>query len=145
MPIIIRMDIDRPYGHKNLLRKTLSRLSADLYFPKYGRAGYLMELFQILDLLNVKKIRSHIFFRRSTLPQQAQLQLLIKGKHIMGMHLENSRSYQTFQKELIFIQNRFGLPVVSFSKHGSGHHKYGLLHYPPYEPDKYVIWGQKAE
>src|SRR4029077_667819 len=43
MSIIIRRDVDRPYGCHPFARHVLSRLSSDLYFPKVARFGYLTE------------------------------------------------------------------------------------------------------
>jgi hypothetical protein len=34
--------------------------------------------------------------------------------------------------------------VTAVSKHGSGRYKYGLHHYAPYEPDKYMRWARQS-
>jgi hypothetical protein len=34
--------------------------------------------------------------------------------------------------------------IIAMSKHGSGGAKYGLFHYAPYEPDRYLEWAQSA-
>jgi hypothetical protein len=66
------------------------------------------------------------------------------GGHEIGLHLENSRSFETFSDEKAALERFIGRPVVSVSKHGSGKHKYGFHHYAPYEPDKYIDWAQRS-
>ena len=39
MALIIRIDVDRPYGRQPVLRHVLSRLSSDLYFPQCSPSG----------------------------------------------------------------------------------------------------------
>jgi len=42
------------------------------------------------------------------------------------------------------IERKTKRRIYAFSKHGSGRHKYGLHHYPPYEPEHYLKWGQES-
>ena len=44
MALIVRIDVDRPYGKHPGYRHVLSRLSSDLYFPRIESCGYLDEL-----------------------------------------------------------------------------------------------------
>ena len=99
MAVIIRIDVDRPYGRAPLPRHLLSRLSSDLYFPKVAAFGYLAELQTMLGWLNEEKARAYVFFRRCTLPSESILELLDAGGHEVGLHLENSRSFTTFMEE----------------------------------------------
>jgi hypothetical protein len=144
MPLIIRIDVDRPYGKHGRTRHILSRLSSDAYFPTVESFGYLRELGEILRLLNERQARAHVFFRQCTLPSPCIQALLDKGGHHVGLHLENSRSFDAFDAEKRFLEERIGRPVRAFSKHGSGGARYGRRHHAPYEPEKYVQWGQKA-
>jgi len=144
MALIIRIDVDRPYGKQPLLRHVLSRLSSDLYFPRVAEFGYLAELGCMLNWLNGEGVRAHVFFRRCTLPSEPILGLLEAGRHEIGLHLENSRSLETFLKEKRILERHFQKPVLSVSKHGSGVGKFGFHHYPPYEPEKYVSWARRA-
>jgi hypothetical protein len=144
MALIIRIDVDRPYGRRPLLRHLLSRLSSDLYFPKVAGFGFLAELQTILDWLNQEGARSYVFFRRCTLPSKSILESLNTGGHEIGLHLENSRTFETFQAEKNIIERHVGRKVYAFSKHGSGRVTYGLRHYAAYEPEKYVEWAQQA-
>jgi hypothetical protein len=72
------------------------------------------------------------------------LRLINEGGHEIGLHLEDSRSLETFASEKSALETWIGKPVTAMSKHGSGIGKYGLRHYAPYEPDKYVAWGQRT-
>jgi hypothetical protein len=88
--------------------------------------------------------KSYIFFRQCTLPSESILHLINDGAHKIGLHLENSRSFDTFLAEKERLENHIKMPVLTFSKHGSGHSKYGFHHYAPYEPDKYLEWGYRC-
>jgi hypothetical protein len=144
MGIIIRIDVDRPYGKRPLFRHCLSRLSSDLYLPKIASLGYLAELRTILTWLNDANARAYVFFRRCTLPSESIIELLDLGGHEIGLHLENSRTYETFIEEKEVLERHVRRPVLALSKHGSGGARFGLKHHPPYEPEKYIEWAQQA-
>jgi hypothetical protein len=144
MALIIRIDVDRPYGRRPLVRHFLSRLSSDLYFPKLAGFGFLAELEMMLGWLNEAKARAYVFFRRCTLPSKPLLARLEAGRHEIGLHLENSRSFDTFREEIRIIEDHFGKKVLAVSKHGSGGSKFGFHHYAPYEPERYVEWAQRT-
>ena len=67
MALIIRIDVDRPYGKQPILRHVLSRLSSDIYFPKIETLGYLKELRIILQMLNDRKARAYINYLKTGL------------------------------------------------------------------------------
>jgi peptidoglycan/xylan/chitin deacetylase (PgdA/CDA1 family) len=144
MALIIRIDVDRPYGREPLVRHIISRLSSDLYFPAIEPLGYLRELGIILRMLNERRARAYVFFRRCTLPSPGILALIAEGGHEIGLHLENSRTLDTLVDEKRTLEAHIGGPVTAFSKHGSGGAKYGRRHYAPYEPEKYIGWAKQA-
>ena len=144
MALILRIDVDRPYGKAPFLRHVFSRVGSDIYFPKIEAFGYLRELEVLLQILNEAGARSYVFFRRCTLPTKAVTALMDAGKHEFGLHLENSRSFETFCDERAMLERYIGRPVTAISKHGSGKHKYGFHHYAPYEPDNYIDWVRKS-
>ncbi len=144
MALILRIDVDRPYGRQPLFRHVLSRLSSDLYFPKVESLGYLKELGVILRVLNERRARAYVFFRRCTLPSPEILGLIADGEHEIGLHLEDSRSFESFCAEKEALEAHIGKPVLAVSKHGSGGAKYGFHHHAPYEPDRYVEWAQRS-
>jgi hypothetical protein len=119
-------------------------MGSDLYFPKVKAFGYLKELRVILQMLNERKAKAYIFFRRCTLPSKAILELICEGGHEIGLHLENSRSFDNFVTEKKIMERHIGRTVLAVSKHGSGGAKYGLHHYAPYEPEKYVEWARQS-
>ncbi|HEY0088848.1 MAG TPA: hypothetical protein VGB37_08390 [Candidatus Lokiarchaeia archaeon] len=145
MSLILRIDVEHPYGKKPLFNHMLSRISSDLYFPKIELFKYLNDLKVILKLLNQINARSYIFFRRCTMPTSTVLELIDKGNHIIGLHLENSRSFNTFKRELGYFAKKLNHKIYVFSKHGSGKKRYGLYHYAPYDPKKYVEWGKRLK
>ena len=144
MALIVRIDVDRPYGRRPLARHFLSRLASDLYFPKVQRLGFLAELETMLGLLNDERARAILFFRRCTLPSRPVLDLIDAGGHEIGLHLENSRSFDTFRTEMRIVEQHAGRRVLALSKHGSGGAKFGRHHHAPYEPERYVDWARQA-
>ena len=143
MALILRIDVDRPYGKQGIIRHVASRLRSDYYFPVIQRLRYLDELKIILTLLNARRLAAFVFFRKCTLPSAEVKDLMSAGGHIYGLHLENSRTIDTFRNEHLYLQNCLHSPIETFSKHGSGKHRYGRNHYAPYEPQKYVDWGRE--
>jgi len=142
MPLILRIDVDRPFGKRNVFRRTLSKIASELYFPRVRTLGYLRDLEEILSLINMRRVPSYVFFRRCTLPSLSVIQLMKTGNHVFGLHLENSRSSASFKTELRNLERHIEAKVDVFSKHGSGVKRYGLFHYAPYEPENYQIWGR---
>jgi hypothetical protein len=142
MALIVRIDVDRPYGRRPFLRHVLSRVRSDLYFPAIEPFGYLKELGVVLKMLNEKGASAYVFFRHCTLPSPSILRLIRNGRHEIGIHLENSRSLETFVAEKEVLERHIGRSVMALSKHGSGSAKYGLHHFAPYEPERYVDWAR---
>lgn len=144
MALIVRIDVDRPYGRHPFHRHALSRLSSDFYFPKCKWLGYLRELEWMLQLLNQHGARAVVFFRQCTLPSPRVMDLIHQGAHQVGLHLENSRSFDHFRHEKMMLESYLGGPVRAVSKHGSGVGQYGRTHYAPYEPEKYAQWARET-
>ena len=144
MALIIRIDVDRPYGRQPVVRHVLSRLSSDFYLPRMRPFGYLKELAVILRMLNSQKARGYVFFRRCTRPSKVIVDLMAQGGHEIGLHLENSRSRDTFLAEKSALERHVGCSIFALSKHGSGDRKYGMHHFAPYEPEKYVSWAKQS-
>ncbi len=144
MALILRIDVDRPYGKRGLVRHVASRVSSDFYLPRMRRLGYLHDLKAILNLLNERGKSAYVFFRKCTYPAPEICALMQQGGHRFGLHLENSRTAETFNEELSSLENRIGQRVAAFSKHGSGRLRLGLHHYPLYEPARYLPWAREA-
>ncbi len=144
MALIVRIDVDRPYGKEGLARHVASRFSSDYYLPRMEWLRYLDELKTILRILNANGRSAHVFFRKCTHPSAAVCELMEAGKHRFGLHLENSRTAETFDEELAWLRRALGRPVTAFSKHGSGRLHLGRNHYPPYEPERYLSWAKQA-
>src|SRR5262245_6419196 len=117
MPLIVRIDVDRPYGKHPFARHVLSRVGADFFFPAIESFGYLAELNRMLCMLNASNARAYVFFRRCTLPSKSTLELIDLGGHEIGLHLENSRSFETFLREKTILERHIGRSVFAVSKH----------------------------
>lgn len=144
MALIVRIDVDRPYGKQGLVRHVASRLSSDYFLPRLERLRYLDELKTILRILNDHGRPAYVFFRKCSYPSPQVRDLMSAGNHVYGLHLENSRSAETFREELASLQRELGFPVTAFSKHGSGRYTLGRHHFAPYEPDRYLPWAREA-
>lgn len=144
MAVILRIDVDRPYGKQGLLRHIASRIASDVYLPRIDGLGYLRDLETILKILNNRGRQAYVFFRRCTYPTPAICELMQDGGHEFGLHLEDSRSAETFRQELGSLEKCLNCRVTAFSKHGSGRMRLGRHHYPPYEPLRYRPWARAA-
>jgi peptidoglycan/xylan/chitin deacetylase (PgdA/CDA1 family) len=144
MALIIRIDVDRPYGRQPFHRHLLSRIASDLYLPRLEFIGYLRELELFLDILREHDAKAHIFFRRCTLPTASLVRRMRTEGHVLGLHLENSRCFESFEAERRLLECHLGQPVLAFSKHGSGGHRYGWHHHAPYEPENYIAWADRS-
>lgn len=143
MALILRVDIDKPYGHHNMIKKILSKVREDYFFPAIDNFGYLKPTISFLQFCNAHKIPALLYFRNCTVPNDAVKKLIKEGNYLVGFHAENTRSMQTFSQELEIFQKALPQRVVSFTKHGSGKLKLGKNHYPPFEPDKYKEWSKQ--
>ncbi len=144
MSLIVRIDVDRPYGRRPLARHLLSRCASDYYLPRVNAFGYLRELEKVFDVFHRRNAKAHVFFRRCTLPTPALLARMRHEGHVAGLHLENSRSFETFMEEKQMLEHHIGQPVWAFSKHGSGGQQFGWHHHAPYEPEHLEAWGRRA-
>jgi hypothetical protein len=144
MALLVRIDVDRPYGKQGILRHVASRLASDYSLPRMPGLRYLDELKTILSILNANGKSAFVFFRKCSYPSPEVCDLMETGGHRFGLHLENSRSAESFHEELDRLQQELGRKVEAFSKHGSGRAKLGRDHFAPYEPGKYLDWGKQA-
>jgi hypothetical protein len=145
MALILRVDVDKPYGHSNLIRRIASKFVEDYYpIPLFGSFKYLSHLRKFLKYCNSQDVPGFIYHRMCTVPNDTISKLLKKGNHKVCFHAENTRSMETFSEELqLFKEKVAPFKVESFTKHGSGLIKLGKHHYAPYEPEKYKEWAKE--
>jgi len=143
MAILLRVDVDKPYGRHTFMRKILSKLKED-YLPSLNiKKNYLSHLKEFITYCNEHKVKANFYHRLCTAPDSETLNLLSIGNHQFGLHLENSRSENTLKLEVEQLERILnGIKIHSFSKHGSGGYKLGKYHYAPYEPEKYKLWAK---
>ena len=142
MPLVLRIDVDKPYGNHSFVRKIASKFFEETALP-CPKLGYLDHLKDFLHILNSNKIPAIFYFRICSIPSNKLIEEIISHGHKIAWHLENSRSYETFLQELDTFKNKSGLNPHSFTKHGSGTKKLGRFHSPPYEAEKYIEWSKK--
>jgi hypothetical protein len=147
MSLILRVDVDKPYGNSNIIRKIASKIEEDfISFNLLSKSKYLTHLIDFLKFCNTHNVPSLLYFRHCTVPNAAVIKLIKEGGHHIGLHAENTRSFESFKEELnLFREKVKPLKVDSFSKHGSGKLKLGKYHYAPFEPEKYLEWSQKLD
>lgn len=143
MSLLLRVDVDKPYGRKNIAEKIKSKLKEDYWFPQVDTWGYLNPTEKFLIYCNHNNVKGVFYHRNCTVPNKKVTALLKAGHHELGFHAENTRTPDTFRDELeLFRKKTGGMEVRSFTKHGSGQIKIGRYHYPPYEPEKYKVWAK---
>ena len=76
MAVIVRIDVDRPYGRSFWIRHVFSRISSDFWLPRLPACGYFRELEVMLSLLNQRNARVYAFFCRCTIPSAAVHRLM---------------------------------------------------------------------
>ncbi|MCE2992159.1 MAG: hypothetical protein LW825_04475 [Candidatus Jidaibacter sp.] len=146
MGLILRIDVDKPYGNNNLFKKIISKLREDFYFPVINKFGYLKQVQNFAILLHNHSVPAIFYFRNCTAPSQSLIQWLETLGHSIGFHAENTKSFETFETELKDFKSKTGLKKLhSFTKHESGVLKLGKNHHPPYEEEKYKGWAMKTE
>src|ERR1035438_3758167 len=94
MPLILRVDVDKPYGNSNLFTKIVSKLTEDYYFPKINSL-YLEHIADFIELCNSNNIRGYFYHRQCTIPNKKIIKMLMDGKHKYGLHAENTKSFET--------------------------------------------------
>lgn len=144
MPFILRVDVDKPYGRASFSQKIKSKIAENYFSYRINSLGYLKANQNFLEYCNLNKISGIFYFRNCTQPNEINRKLINLGGHKIGFHAENTRTLETFSKELQLFENSLSdSKVHSFSKHGSGNIKIGKHHYAPYEPEKYKEWSNK--
>ncbi|MFK5889321.1 MAG: hypothetical protein QM486_01165 [Flavobacteriaceae bacterium] len=143
MSLILRVDVDKPYGKKSISDRIKSKLREDYYLPAYKVLGYLIATEKFIVFCNDNKIKGTFYFRNSTIPDKKIIKLLKEGGHEVGFHAENTLNITTFKNEILKFKNKLPeFEIKSFTKHGSGKYKLGRNHYPPYEPLRYQKWAK---
>lgn len=145
MSLILRVDIDKPYGHHGIIPKILSKLREDYYFPRVNQLGYLKPTASFLKFCNTNNVKTILYFRNCTIPNKTVHDLIKEGGHRIGFHAENTRTITSFKYELERFENNIGVEVNTFTKHGSGTLKLGKNHYAPYEPERYKTWAKELD
>lgn len=141
MGLILRVDVDKPYGRNSAFEKIKSKLTEDYWFPRVDWLGYLKATEEFIKYCNSNGVQGFFYFRNCTVPNKKIHALLKEGNHKLGFHAENTRSLSTFQDELKSFGKRISdVQISSFTKHGSGDVKLGKNHYAPYEEGKYREW-----
>lgn len=144
MAILIRLDIDKPFGRANLVEKVKSKIREDYWLPAFPASSYLQDLADLLEYVNSKNVPVVSYHRLCTRPSVRIQRLLKKGNHAFGLHAENTRSLESLRSEVETLrQHHSDFPLHSFTKHGSGELKLGRHHYAPYEPEKYLQWAKE--
>ncbi len=143
MPFLLRVDIDKPYGHHSLFAKIISKIREDYTFPALDALNYLKPTIDFLKFCNSLEVPAFLYFRNCTVPNKEVMQLISAGDHLIGFHAENTKSIETFQQELNAFKQQINKEVKYFTKHGSGVLKLGKYHYAPYEPEKYIAWSRQ--
>lgn len=146
MAIIVRIDVDSPFGWQNFFRKALSRIHLD-FSPislRYYWLGYHTEVRTVARDLMERKIPAYWFYQLATRPSRTFAKMLMNCGHEIGFHAVQDVSWETFRIEYEKFEKKVGLTINGFTKHGSGKLKLSYLHSPNYNPPKLLNFAKRA-
>ncbi|MFW9915550.1 MAG: hypothetical protein ACFFGZ_08050 [Candidatus Thorarchaeota archaeon] len=146
MAIILRIDVDSPFGWQNIFRKTLSRIHLDfnLISLRYSWLGYHSHVKYVARDLLERDIPAVWFFQVAARPSQKFAKMLIKNGHAIGLHLVQDTTWEIFRKEQQKFEKKVGVRIKGFTKHGSGKRKLSRYHSPQYNPQKLLEYAKKG-
>lgn len=145
MALLLRVDVEKPYGNHSFIRKITSKIIEN-YYPLAPRMfGYLDHLKIFLEVLNASNVKATFYHRICNRPHQDLVKYYVDHGHELGLHLENSISYETVKNEIDCFEQLIMVEIKTISKHGSGYQKLGKFHYPLYEPEKYKVWAKQLQ
>ena len=142
MAIILRIDVDNPYGYQTFLRKALNYLALNYDFPKIERIGYLQYLKQLLEDLEERDVPATFFFKATTIPKK-ETRLRILKMHEVGFHAVRTESFQEFLKDFQKVNNAFKGLIFGLSKHGSGEWVGERSHTSEYDPERCIQYAKR--
>ncbi len=144
VPIILRIDVDNPYGWFSFHKKVLNYFSLNFKrLPiRHNFLGYLDQAKYLFKVLEKAQIPATWFFRVQTKPSREFQQKLIKAKHEIAYHAERTSSLRDFQTDLQILSKNLPTPILGFSKHGSGKIKLSKYHTVEYNLDFLIKLGQ---
>ena len=149
MAIILRIDVDNPYGCEYLPRTTLNylRLNYPKFFPAFKSLNYLWHTKNILDHLCTSKTKAHFCFMPSSVPQPNFVKQMKDHNQKPALHAVDTINFQKFQEELEEINSKTqeAGPIKFFTKHGDGKIKLARMHHTPYETEVLLKYAQKAD
>lgn len=140
MGVILRIDVDNPYGWQSFGKKTLNYLRLNWGFPAIKKLGFLKFLDILVDDLGERSVQASFFFTTITTPKNLEAY----KRHEVGVHLVSAQSFNEFLRELNQISEKTHREIRGFTKHGSGKIKLCRTHAPEYKQEKYIDWAQKA-
>jgi hypothetical protein len=86
MSLILRVDVEKPYGNHTLIRKITSKIVENYYPTAPLIYGYLDHLKLLIKFLNQSKITATFFHRLCNLPTPDFVQNYKENGHQLGLH-----------------------------------------------------------
>jgi len=101
MALIVRIDVDRPYGQQGFVRHVASRISSDYFLPRMEWLRYLEELQTILRILNANGKSAYVFFHEElqSLQQKLGRPVTSFSKHGSGSLCLGRHHYAPYEPE----------------------------------------------
>ncbi|MFX1515639.1 MAG: hypothetical protein ACFFC6_04960 [Promethearchaeota archaeon] len=147
MPIILRIDVDNPYGWNTFPKKVLNYFSINFRrLPiRYSILGYLNYANKLFERLEMAQVPASWFFLVQTRPSKQLQQSLLKAKHEIAYHAERTSSLKNFKSDLRILSKNLTTSILGFSKHGSGKRKLSKYHTAKYNLDSLTQFGQEVD
>ena len=143
MAIILRIDVDNPYGYENFQLKALNFLALNYGFPGVETLGYLKYLKLLLTDLEDRGIRATFFFKAKTIPRSRELRSTILERHEVGFHAVRTDNFKAFLEDFQRVNRTFEGKVTGLSKHGSGAWKGERGHTWRYDPERCIEYARR--
>jgi len=147
VPILLRIDVDNPFGWSSTYKKFLNYISINFRkVPiRYNYLGYLKDSRSLFNTLNDAGVKGTWFFRVQTRPRHQFRAELSKNGHEIAYHAERTASKKDFQEDLEILSRKFKEKILGFSKHGSGTIKLSRYHNPEYEVETLLKLGIESD
>lgn len=146
MPVILRIDVDNPFGWNQKKRLILNYISLNwtTIFNRV-RLGYLSYAHELIEYLKLNEITAIWFFTLRTLPDKTFLKKIKETNQEIALHTVRSGTLEQFKLEVHKINSHISDQIRGFSKHGSGLQKLSRHHTPDYDDDKFITYAQETK
>lgn len=147
--ILIRHDVDNLFdiygkGFSKRVKKAINYAFIGISSVSIAAVSLLPirldHLWEVLDLERTYNAQATYFFRTITMPSPKLCKVLLEEGHEIAYHSDRNRIFEEFYKDLKMIENKLGVTIHGFTKHGYAPLGSG----GPWIKEKFIGYGLKA-